>query len=459
MMNILYIVPNPPSLVRVRPYNLIRHLCARGHQITVATVWSNEEEHSDLEHLRAQGIAVIEAPLPKGQIVRNLLRALATGAPLQAYYAYSPTLAQQIQRLLTSVEGQQFDLIHIEHLRGAQYGLAIRKPAARLRTGSRFAIPMVWDSVDCITYLFEQAAAHSRSRKGRLMARLELARTRRHEARLVRQFDRVLVTSDVDRQALTDLALRFTFRVSRSVQLATCNPSISSARRFQRETITVIPNGVDLGYFTPTDEPRETNTLVITGKMSYHANVTAVLHLVNDIMPHVWAQRPDVKVWIVGKDPPPEVRALAGDGGRPRCPEPCPEPRRRAVEGSAVGGGVTVAGTVPDIRPYLRRSAIAVAPIRYGAGIQNKVLEAMACATPVVASCQAVSALKATDGEHLLVAEDAATFAQHILDLLADQALQRRLGRAGRRYVEQHHDWDRIAERLEQIYTELKAVP
>jgi len=92
----------------------------------------------------------------------------------------------------------------------------------------------------------------------------------------------------------------------------------------------------------------------------------------------------------------------------------------------------------------------------YGAGSQFKVLEAMACATPVVASRQAVSALEAVDGEHLLVAEDAATFAQYILDLFAEQALQRRLGTAGRRYVEQHHDWDRIAGRLEQIYTELK---
>ena len=412
-MKILYIVPNPPSLVRVRPYNLIRHLCARGHQLTVATVWSNEEERSDVKHLRGLGIAVMAAPLPKGQIVRNLFRALATGAPLQAYYAYSPILAGQLQRLLGSVEGQRFDLVHVEHLRGAQYSLAIRS--------SQFAIPIVWDSVDCITYLFEQAAAHSRSCKGRLMARLELARTRRHEARLVRQFDRVLVTSDVDRQALIDLALRFTFHGS----------------RFEPETITVIPNGVDLSYFTPSHELREPNTLVITGKMSYHANVTAALHLVNDIMPYVWAQRPDVKVWIVGKNPPQLVRALT-------------------IRNSSFA--IQITGTVPDIRPYLRRATLAVAPMPYSAGIQNKVLEAMACATPVVANRQAVSALEAVDGEHLLVAEDAAAFAQHILDLLADKALQRRLGRAGRRYVEQHHDWNRIAERLERIYTELRAI-
>lgn len=444
MMNILYIVPNPPSLVRVRPYNLVRHLCSRGHQITVATVWSNAEERSDVEHLRAQGIEVIAVPLPKGQVMRNLLRALGTGVPLQAYYAYSPTLAQQVQRLLTSVEGQRFDLIHIEHLRGAQYGLAIRNPSARLRTGSRFAIPIVWDSVDCITYLFEQAAAHSRSRKGRLMARLELARTRRHEARLVRGFQHTLVTSPIDKAALEELA-DGKLQIADSKRWADAwgqsNENHLLAISHKPYAISLLPNGVDLAYFTPADKPREPAAIIFSGKMSYHANVTAALHLVNDIIPHVWAQRPDVQVWIVGKDPSREIRALAGDGGGP----------------SAVGGRVTVTGTVPDIRPYLRRATLAVAPLSYGAGIQNKVLEAMACGTPVVVSPQAVSALEAVAGEHLLVADDATTFAQHILDLLADQAWQRRLGMAGRRYVEQHHDWDRIAECLEQIYTAVLA--
>ena len=193
--------------------------------------------------------------------------------------------------------------------------------------------------------------------------------------------------------------------------------------------MTVLPNGVDLDYFTPGEESRQPETIVFSGKMSYHANATAALHLVNDIMPLVWEARPDAQVWIVGKDPTAAVQALA----------------RRYAQ-------VTVTGAVPDLRPYLRRATLAVAPLVYGAGIQNKVLEAMACATPVIASRRAVLSLQAIGEEHLLVADGPAHFAQQILRLLADPELRARLGKAGRRYVETHHAWDRIVDDLAAIY-------
>jgi len=143
----------------------------------------------------------------------------------------------------------------------------------------------------------------------------------------------------------------------------------------------------------------------------------------------VWEARPDAQVWIVGKDPTAAVQALA---------------RRHAQ--------VTVTGAVPDLRPYLRRATLAVAPLVYGAGIQNKVLEAMACATPVIASRRAVLSLQAIGEEHLLVADGPAHFARQILRLLADPGLRARLGEAGRRYVEAHHAWDLIVDDLAAIY-------
>jgi glycosyltransferase involved in cell wall biosynthesis len=197
--------------------------------------------------------------------------------------------------------------------------------------------------------------------------------------------------------------------------------------------VSVLRNGVDLAYFCPDDTPRDPATVVFSGKMSYHANVTAALHLMHDIMPRVWAQRPDVKVVIAGKDPPSEICNL-----------------------QSTIRNLAVTGTVPDIRPYLRQATAAVVPTPYGAGIQNKVLEAMACGTPVVASPQAVSALQTTDGEDVLLAEEPEAFAQAVLRLLEDGDLQQRLGRAGRRYVEHHHDWRTVAERLEAIYQETK---
>jgi glycosyltransferase involved in cell wall biosynthesis len=169
--------------------------------------------------------------------------------------------------------------------------------------------------------------------------------------------------------------------------------------------------------------------------MSYHANVTAALYLVEEIMPRVWAQRPEVKVWIVGKDPPREVqRLVTGHGSR-----------------------ITVTGTVPDIRPYLRQASVSVVPLVYGAGSQFKVLEAMACGTPVVATSQAVSALDVADGQHVLVADGPAPFAAAALRLLSDADLCRNLSEAGRRYVEQYHDWRSIVERLEETYAQIIA--
>ena len=425
-LRVLYIVPYPPSLIRVRPYQLIRHLRARGHHVTVATLWSNEAEHQDIQRLQAEGIDVIAAPLARGRIARNLLRALLTGLPMQAVYCETPALIQAIAHRWNG-RGQAFDIIHVEHLRGARYGLLAAQVLdaqrhSRAAVGGRRSA-VVYDSVDCISYLFAQAAQHSRSRKGRLMTRLELARTRRYEAWLVRQFDRVLVTSDVDRQALEALSIDHGMRTADSGRPAAVSDP--------RPAVEVLPNGVDLDYFTPTDEPREPAALVFSGKMSYHANITAALHLIQEVMPRVWAQRPDVQVWVVGKDPARELRQHATHD-TPHT--------------------VRITGTVPDIRPYLRRATIAVSPLVYGAGIQNKVLEAMACATPVVTTPQATGALRAIDGEHLLIARDAESFAQHILRLLSEPGLRRRIGRAARRYVERHHDWDQIVGDLERIY-------
>ena len=400
-MKILYIVPNPPSLVRVRPYNLTRQLRSRGDRVTLATVWANAGERADIERLRADGFEVVAVPLAKRQIVLNLLRAFVTGTPLQAEYSWQPNLKNQISSIKS-----QFDVIHVEHLRGAQYGLALQSEIRNQKLG----IPVVWDSVDCITYLFEQAARQSQSASGRLMTWMELGRTRRHEGRLVSQFDQVLVTSQTDKTALEDLS------------------KLGSLSKI-KHPIEVLPNGVDLEYFTPGEDARQPDTVVFSGKMSYHANVTAALYLANKVMPPVWAQRPGVRLIVAGSQPSPAVRKLA---------ETYPQ--------------VEVTGYLSDLRAPLRQASLAVAPLLYGAGIQNKVLEAMACGTPVVASPLAVSALRAQAGQDCLVANSPQTFAEAILTLLNNPALHEQVSAAGRRYVETHHNWGAIAAQLESIY-------
>ena len=480
-MRVLFIVPYVPNLIRVRPYNLIRHLSARGHEVTILTLWSTERERADAEALKQHCHRVVALPLPRWRPLWNCLRALPTPVPLQAVYCWSPSLAQEIADRLSpiayrsspsaigdqpsaishppsAISHQPYDIVHVEHLRGARYGLNIQYPISSPQPPtSNLQPPVIWDSVDCISLLFEQALQMGPSLGSRLKAWLDLERTRRYEGWLVRQFDRVLVTSPTDKEALEELAASRKSQVAGhmssatdKMQLATLNP--------EPETITVLPNGVDLNYFSPMDVPRSPATLVLTGKMSYHANVAAALYLVREIMPRVWAQRPDAKLCIVGKDPPKEITKLKAQISNIQYPisNPSQPPPAIRHQPSAISHQpIAVTGTVSDIRPYLAQATVAVCPVLYSAGIQNKVLEAMAMGTPVVATPQSCAALEVTNGENILIAEKPEEFAQRVLELLDDAEFRERIGRNGRRYVEEHHDWRDVAQRLEEIYQEV----
>jgi len=404
-MNILFIVPYVPNLVRVRPYNLIRSLTARGHRVTVMTLSNHEQD--DVGNLEEFCHRVYAYELPTWRSLINAFTALPTNEPLQAAYCWQTELADHsVEIIKNGDEKVPYDVVHIEHLRGARYGLHLKERLVELD----LHVPIVWDSVDCISYLFNQAASLSKNTFNRWLTRFELGRTRRYERYLINQFDQVLVTSQVDRQALLSLS-----------------PLDESPA-----DIAVLPNGVDLSYFKPQDDLiRKGDTLVVSGKMSYHANVTMVLNLVNEIMPLVWKHKPDVNLWIVGKDPARELLDLT----------------QNPV--------ITVTGTVDDIRPYMQTATIAVAPIQYGAGIQNKVLEAMACGTPVISTSKAISALEVRPGRDLLVADEPREYAKNIIALLDDREAQDKIGDAGRSYVEQHHNWDHIAAQLEEIYYRL----
>lgn len=418
-MKIFYIVPYVPNQIYVRPFQLIRTLQRRGHEVTLATLWTTEQERADLGALAAEGISILSQRLPKVRSLWNCVQALPRRLPLQAAYCWQPHLTRMVAERLKT---EPFHVVHVEHLRGARYGIELQKGPGFRDVGT----PVVWDSVDCISHLFEQALQNSPNATKRLLMGVDLPRTRRYEGWLVHQFDRVITTSEHDARALQTLAQHHAQQ--RGKNQAACGAF---------PPITVIPNGVDMDYFAPNGATRDAATIVFTGKMSYHANIAAARHLVHNIMPHIWEERPDIHLQIVGKDPTPEVRALdtsPGGGGpnQSRC--------------------VTVTGTVPDLRAYLQRATLAVAPVPYGAGIQNKVLEAMACGAPVIASTQSASGLDAQSERDLIVASDTASFVRASLWLLNSPRQREALGQAGLQYVQRRHSWHSAAARLEAVY-------
>jgi glycosyltransferase involved in cell wall biosynthesis len=271
-------------------------------------------------------------------------------------------------------------------------------------------IPVVYDAVDSITALFEQAATRAPSRSQRMVARLDLNRTRQFEADVPFQFARTLVTSHGEAEAFIRLA-----------------------GERARSRLVVLPNGVDLDYFTPPASHAPTSCrIVLSGKMSYHANEAAALWLVREIMPKVWAQCPNATVIIAGKDPSPAVQALAN-------------------------ARVQVTGFLKDLREELWKATIAVAPLRYGAGIQNKVLEAMACALPVVTTSGVARALESASHDCLAVSNSTDSFAQVITALLMSTETAREMGLRARAYVERHHDWRVQGLRLIETYRQAGA--
>jgi sugar transferase (PEP-CTERM/EpsH1 system associated) len=185
------------------------------------------------------------------------------------------------------------------------------------------------------------------------------------------------------------------------------------------------PNGVDCEYFAPTDSPYDANTIVFVGRMDYYPNQQGVRWFCERVWPLLRARLPSVKFQIVGAEPSPAVRELAH------------------IE------GVTVTGSVADVRPYVHNAALTVAPLAIARGTQNKILESMAAGTPVVCSPQAVGGVDAIAGEHLLVAESPAEWVVKVCSVLLDPAMRGALSVAGRSRVLAQHSWAMSMRRLD----------
>jgi sugar transferase (PEP-CTERM/EpsH1 system associated) len=193
------------------------------------------------------------------------------------------------------------------------------------------------------------------------------------------------------------------------------------------------PNGVDSEYFQPAGVPYDPDTICFTGRMDYYPNQQAMLEFCRDTLPLIRAVRPTGRLKIVGAEPPRRIRALAGIPG------------------------VTVTGTVADVRPHLGMAAVSVAPLRIARGTQNKILESMAMTVPVVATELAARGVDAVPGEHLLTADRPRDCADAILRLLRDRAYRDSLGRAARARVQSHHDWRASMRTLDRIIAECLA--
>jgi polysaccharide biosynthesis protein PslH len=292
------------------------------------------------------------------------------------------------QRVRTRLAGQRWDLIFVHCSSVAQYVEHVRDVPKLLDFGDM-------DSQKWIEY------ANYKPRPLSWGYRFEGAKMLRAEKHLARHFDFCTATTRAEWQTLEDYGTG------------------ASTDWF--------PNGVDSEFFCPGDEPYDADTISFIGRMDYYPNQECMSRFCDRVWPLLWARRPNLKLLIVGAEPSPAMRRL---GERP---------------------GVTVTGSVPDVRPYVRKSAVMVAPLAIARGTQNKILEAMAMGVPVVTSRVAAGGVDAEPGAHLVVADSPNEQAEAIIKLLESAQERERLARAGRQRVLSHHAWPQSMNRLDGI--------
>src|SRR5207253_1854376 len=196
----------------------------------------------------------------------------------------------------------------------------------------------------------------------------------------------------------------------------------------------VVPNAVDVDFFhpDPTGVPPDPMTLVFFGSINYQPNTDGLLFFLREILPRLKARYPGIKLRIVGQQPPPEIQARADDG-------------------------VEVTGLVDDVRPYIERATVIIAPLRIGGGTRFKILEAMAMGKAVVSTTIGAEGIEVHDGSDILLADEPETFAAQIGRLLDDAALRHRMGATARSLIEQRYSWSASVGRLEEFHAELLA--
>ena len=390
-LRVLYVAPYVPSPVRTRPWNVLRRLAARGYRITVVALEDGYATDADRAALAGFREAVHLIPHPVWRGALHALAAVPTRTPLSAAWCASPALARQVRSLASS---GAFDVAHVEHLRAAAHV-----------SGALGSLPRVLDAVDCLTDLFRQRRERDTGPLRTLLSGVEAARLRWAEPHYYRGFSRVAVTTEAEAEALGILA-----------------PELPLA---------VVPNGVDAEVFRPrADVAPEPGLLVFSGKLSYFANEDAAGYLLDEILPRVRRRIPEARLLLAGA-----------------------RPSRRLQERATRAGGVTLTGYVDDLAAELARAWAAVCPLRIAAGVQNKLLEALAVGVPVVAPARAARSLPDAPAGALRVADGPEALASACAEALERSPEERRRdGAAGRQYVCGRFGWDRAAEGFTELY-------
>lgn len=391
MKQILLISRCPPYPIhlgdRLIIWHLARELSRQGWVIDLLAFAERPEDWHEQAHYAPFFREITLIPAPQRSPISYAKRLLWPPSRFPQNAAQSGSAAMW-EAISTQRERHTYDVIHLFG------GIQVYEYAAALGQ-----VPALITPYESYSLYLRRALENG----GGLPVRLQRHIARHYESWMFSPYLQTVVVSDKDRDELLGL-----------------NPQLP---------VQVIPNGIDLEYFQPQAQTRDSATLLFVGNYEYPPNIDAALFLAEHILPAVRTEIPNAKLQLVGNAPPPALQALHGDS-------------------------INVTGRVPDVRPYLAQATAFASPLRLGAGIKNKVLEALAMGTPVIASPISVDGIAVTPEHTALVAAPDA-FVPAVLRLLRDSALQTKLAEAGPRVVAERYSWTGVAAQYAALYRTL----
>ncbi len=391
-MKILFLTtryPFPPvGGDKLRAYNFIKYLIARGHEVHLLSLTDQDVELND----SVQFEKVIF--LSRARSYLNSFLGLFSRKPLQVWYFHSKRFQQEVDTLRKE---NNYDLIFCHLFRTAEYVRKVNN------------IPKILDLTDAISLSYSRISRQLSKNFSilNLIYTFEKKRVISYEGKILRSFTRSILASEYDKKYLSKF--------------------------FDVSNIEIIENGVNTIYFPFYDGKYNKNQIVFIGNMRTAPNIDAVLYFNEKIFPLVKKEIPEAKFFIVGAEPPKKIYDL-----------------------TKKDKNIHVTGFVRNIRSYLKSAAVSVAPMRYSAGVQNKILESMAVGTPVVSTTIGMEGIHATPDKNIVIEDSPEQFAAKIVDLIKNGKLRKSISIAGRALVERKYTWEEVLEKLNILTNNLK---
>jgi polysaccharide biosynthesis protein PslH len=380
---------------KIRSYNLLKHLRTR-NEVTLVSYYDGATDKDYEQKIAEQFPGAVT--VNTGYSVTTIRQTLRyfRNVPSSAPFAVSKFTSPQIQKLISEWDRERrFDVFVCDFL------------SASLNFPTVLNTPAVLFQHNVESALWKRQAAHEANPPKRLAFKLEAAKMMRYEHQAVSRFHHVIAVSEHDKELMSKMT----------------EPS----------RISVVPTGVDLAnYAAVAGEQNDGAAQVLfLGSMDWEANIDGVDYFCREVWPTVKEAVPEAKFLVVGRNPPPRITKWSTDS-------------------------VEITGRVESVLPYLRDAAVFVVPLRIGGGTRLKIYEAMAAGKAVVSTTIGAEGLDIHHGKDILLADDEATFARSVIDLLVDQDKRRHLGAEAARLAARY-DWPIIATEFERILSAVNA--